>query len=481
MSGEAPVGDATQVTQGQVFSQEYLQNVAIGSAGRDYLSVIGRTAGVVGTGNVNVFGSTLGENAYYIDGIDTTDPVTATFGTNFNFDAIQEISFQTAGYEAEYGRATGGVVNLITKSGGNKFSGTFDMRYSDNSFQQGGDHFDKNATTTKFEQPSATLGGPIMQDKLWFFVSAENIDSQSTPTDSPTTRKFKGQNYSGKLTMAVSPNWNAVLKGSRDPATIDNDDADQFISPEATTQQKQGGTIYQGELTGSLGVNTLLNGIVGINRQSLDAEPQSHNLDLPAIFDDTFGTTTNNGANAQFSDRNRDEYGVDVTQFVANLGGDHEFKGGVSYDKLSFKTQNFTTGDAEYIDRAGHIRELDVTPRQAPFNFDGKMQTAFLQDAWHPMPNLTLKIGARYDKVAFDNDVKEGLTTTSCSPLGLRLDTASDGRTVVRGSFGRFMHRARFRCPRVCARLRRCPSIFMLALWQHDDRGLRGLRGGGRR
>ena len=57
-----------------------------------------------------------------LDGIDTTDPVTETFGTNFNFDAIAEISFQTAGFAAEFGRATGGVVNIVTKSGGNQFS-----------------------------------------------------------------------------------------------------------------------------------------------------------------------------------------------------------------------------------------------------------------------------------------------------------------------------------------------------------------------
>ena len=56
--------------------------------------------------------------------------MTHTFGTNFVFDAIQEISLQTAGYEAEYGKATGGVVNVITKSGGNNFSGTGDVRLS---------------------------------------------------------------------------------------------------------------------------------------------------------------------------------------------------------------------------------------------------------------------------------------------------------------------------------------------------------------
>ena len=93
VTGELPVVDVEQTAQGQVFQQEYLSKAAIGAAGRDYLSVIGQTAGVAGTGNVRVFGSTGAENSFLIDGVDTTDPVTSTFGTNFNYDAIQEISF----------------------------------------------------------------------------------------------------------------------------------------------------------------------------------------------------------------------------------------------------------------------------------------------------------------------------------------------------------------------------------------------------
>jgi hypothetical protein len=76
-----------------------------------------------------VRGSTIGGNVYLVDGVDSTDPVTATFGTNFVYNAIQEIQFQTGGFNAEFGRATGGIANIVTKSGGNAFSGSFDARY----------------------------------------------------------------------------------------------------------------------------------------------------------------------------------------------------------------------------------------------------------------------------------------------------------------------------------------------------------------
>ena len=162
----------------QTYTSDYMQQSAIGSANRTYQAVISQTAGVAGE---NVLGSTSGDNAYFIDGLDTTDPVAAGAGTNLNFDVIQEISFQVGGFEAEYGRATGGVVNLITKSGGNEFSGTLDVRYRDDSFYEDGDHFDTDAQDASFLKPSLTLGGPVLRDRLWFFAGYERPTEESTP------------------------------------------------------------------------------------------------------------------------------------------------------------------------------------------------------------------------------------------------------------------------------------------------------------
>src|SRR5947209_1244207 len=106
-----PVVDVTRAGMSSVYSGDYLDRASVGTQGRSYLAVVGRAAGADGgNSDPRIFGSTVGENAYYIDGIDTTDPVTATFSATLNFDAIAEISFQTAGFAAEYGRATGGVV-----------------------------------------------------------------------------------------------------------------------------------------------------------------------------------------------------------------------------------------------------------------------------------------------------------------------------------------------------------------------------------
>ena len=154
---EAPVVDPTQVNIGQVFDQRYMQDSAIGSTNRDYLVVVNQAAGVTsgswGPPQSKVFGSTIGENAYFIDGMDTTDPATATATVRMNFDAVDEIQLLTGGFEAEHGRATGGIINVLTKSGGNRFSGALDLRYRDDSFQESGDHFDASELGSSFTTP----------------------------------------------------------------------------------------------------------------------------------------------------------------------------------------------------------------------------------------------------------------------------------------------------------------------------------------
>ena len=97
VSASAPLVDTVRTQTQDNYTPEYLQKVQIGSGGRNYLSVISNSAGTGpgDGGNPTVRGSTIGQNVYLIDGVDSTDPVTETFGSNFGFDLIQEIQFQS--------------------------------------------------------------------------------------------------------------------------------------------------------------------------------------------------------------------------------------------------------------------------------------------------------------------------------------------------------------------------------------------------
>jgi hypothetical protein len=448
VTSEAPVVDPEQTGVQQTYTIDYLDKATIGSGNRSYQSVLGQAAGTDGGANPRVFGATLGENQYQIDGITTTDPVTYTFGTNFNFDAIQEIAFHTSGYEAEYGGSTGGFVNLITKSGGNTFNGSVDVRYRDNGFQESGDHFDPDLQDAKFLRPGATLGGPVLRERLWFFTAYELTDSEFTPTDSPTTRSFQSDYYLGKLSYQISDAWRAVFKYSTDPADIDNSDASVLITPQATTFQEQGGDIWQASVDGILGQSLFWDFKVGMNRQELNAFPQAQPIDGPAShFNLDTGITSRNAPNAQFSERDRDELKTSLTWFLDDMAGSHELKAGVEYNDLRFQSENFTTaGGYEYLDFfEGGVEvpaALNFSPNPGPAEYDGTLATAFLQDAWRVSDRLTVKAGLRYDTVDYDNNGgQEVASLDELQPrFGLAWDLTGASDTVVRGSWGRFMH-----------------------------------------
>ncbi|HTJ47025.1 MAG TPA: carboxypeptidase regulatory-like domain-containing protein, partial [Kofleriaceae bacterium] len=123
ITGSAPTIDPTSTTQGITLDQEYTKNIPV--PGRTFESALGAAAGSQGDGvGVSFSGSSSLENQYFVDGINTTGLTLGTVGSPVINDFIQEIEVITGGYDAEYGRATGGVVNVVTKSGTNDIKGS---------------------------------------------------------------------------------------------------------------------------------------------------------------------------------------------------------------------------------------------------------------------------------------------------------------------------------------------------------------------
>src|SRR4051812_27801330 len=119
----APTIDPTSTTQGITIDKNYIKNIPV--PGRTFESALGAAAGSQNDGlGVSFSGSSSLENQYYVDGVNTTGLSLGTVGSPVINDFIEEIEVITGGYNAEFGRATGGVVNVVTKTGSNQFKGS---------------------------------------------------------------------------------------------------------------------------------------------------------------------------------------------------------------------------------------------------------------------------------------------------------------------------------------------------------------------
>ena len=176
VNDQAPTIDPTSTTQGITLDQNYTKNIPV--PGRTFESALGAAAGSQGDAlGVSFSGSTSLENSYVVDGVNTTGLTYGTVGSPIINDFIKEIEIITGGYQAEFGRSTGGVVNVVTETGTNEFHGAVFSYFSNDLFRAEPRRTASQSTSIDAETDNAydlnfgfKLGGPIIKDKLWFFV-----------------------------------------------------------------------------------------------------------------------------------------------------------------------------------------------------------------------------------------------------------------------------------------------------------------------
>jgi hypothetical protein len=466
VSAEVPVVNTSQVNTGEVWDAEYMKHASVGMANRHYQHFLSQAAGVAANvdpdnGNPSVFGSVYSENSYLLDNMNTTDPRFGTWTTIVNMDAIQELSLRTGGSEAEFGLATGGIVNLITKSGGNDFSGSLDARYQADSFTESGEHYDPAELENSLQWYSATLGGPLLRDRLWFFSSLQYIEDSTQQVDTHFPSVFTGWHALGKLTWQAAASHRLVLRYSADPADIPGRNSNPFVLESASYTHEQGGDFWQLELSSVLSDAWLLVAQAATSSAFVNNVPSNYPDTVSGHENEDTGLSYHNYGLSYFGPRPRDELRANATWFVDGLAGSHELKGGTGlqrtrYDySLYYNGGGFVTdhvpravGDWQPVDlnRDGYfnhsvrIQEQEESVRERSRNA-GRVATFFLQDAWRPHPDLTIKPGIRLDNVTHENDRGEQVADMSrWQPrLGLAWDLRGDGRHVLRASAGRFM------------------------------------------
>ena len=190
---KAPTVDVGSTKIGTTINQDFTRNVPVGR-NFDTVAEVAPGAQVDGMG-VAFSGTTSAENSYVIDGINVTSihmsqAAASSLGSALNLDFIQEVEVITGGYNAEYGRATGGIVNVITKSGSNEFHGDAAAYYDPGPLRGTAPVIAFPGSSLSFLPEHAAgdyrldffadLGGPIIKDRLWFYVGFEPIFRHTT-------------------------------------------------------------------------------------------------------------------------------------------------------------------------------------------------------------------------------------------------------------------------------------------------------------
>lgn len=173
--GRTPLVDQGSTKIGSTITDEYTKNVP---TGRTFGAVLGTAAGTQGDQyGVSFSGATSVESSYVVEGINTTDTAFGGQSTNLPNEFVEETEVIAGGYDAEFGRSTGGVINVVTKQGSNKFKGSIFAYYTPGTLISDAESILSQASAIGSElnvdyvaDMGFEVGGPIIKDKLWFHV-----------------------------------------------------------------------------------------------------------------------------------------------------------------------------------------------------------------------------------------------------------------------------------------------------------------------
>jgi Carboxypeptidase regulatory-like domain/TonB-dependent Receptor Plug Domain len=497
VTGEVPLVDKTDTSARTTVTSTLTQKLAIT---RNYQSLISTAPGVTNNsgGNPNVHGALTGNNQYLFDGVDTTDVTTGTFGQNFNYEAIQEVVIATAGISAEFGRAQGAIVNVITKSGTNTFSGSGKVILTNDKWND--DNKGKNPipnaqgvhvpwNRTKFDEVvdryALTLGGPIWKDHAWFFGAYEWADVPTAFTTTATSASHAtgtGEEYQQTTNVKL---WDAKLTFQATPSHLftgaaNSDPIDGFVvqywgtgfvaEREALTAQDQNSCgdkagdktvcTWQARWAGVFGQNLSMEALYAKQDGDIFVRPFEVNSSTPpiagsaAVGSPIFSFEDNlyyNGATFDgFVKRPRKQANLAATFYTNLFGNTHTFKGGVDYQDLeSVAFFTYPTNRIFYVTDFDPVsRQATLSPGDLRVDFinpaesvsDGKIWGFYALDKFEVGKHLFFNIGGRVDNQTADSDIGNTvIDTTTFSPrLTGVYDVFGNGKTLASAAYGRY-------------------------------------------
>jgi len=466
VTSRSPVVDMKSSTSQIIFSKELVETL---SNDRQYQTIMGMMPGAIDANNPYMFGASDSDNIYLFDGMESTDPMTKTWSTSMNFDNFDEMQVVISGAPAEYGRGTGAVINVVTKSGGNAFHGMGRFIISDtdwNAKMQGDRYYFSDATHYLTEKrPSFNVGGPIIPDKLWFFVSWERrnkwkpasmyLSFEDWLDGSPTSNLktwYQGHYLSGKLTFKPHKNHTFMAQYSEDPIRIPALYAyNGYLNtpPDSDAVRYQGGWNINSEWTSILGPNTYVTARYSMKRNELNNEP----INIGTTYYRGPSSTANGFyyggmRSSYYTSRYFDQAQVSLNHFAETGFGIHDLKIGAEMFDIRLGRYSQSYPGNEFIrlhtDEAATPMQRNVYPDRPRDEYTqnnySRLWTIYIQDKWEVVPNLTINLGLRAEMGTWKNHAKTAILDWGLgSMLAPRLGVAYNLKgTKLHANWGRY-------------------------------------------
>jgi outer membrane receptor protein involved in Fe transport len=352
---------------------------------------------------------------YQIDGGDNNDDTVGGLLQLFPLEAIQEFNFVTQRYKAEYGRSNGGVMNIVTKSGTNQYSGSAFSLFRDKSLNAR-THSEEASSAEKADyrryQFGASFGGPIVQNRAFYFAAAERTQ-QDTNQQVNTLGLYPEQDgvyktpvrenlVTVKQTTTINPAQYLTVRYGRNSNTQPYAAGLRAAPTFWSTSENSFNSInvnHNWVLRGSK-LNEIIFQFANFKNSIPLSSPDPYEL---------YPNTVAIGANPntpQRTEQTKWQFRDDFSWSVAGMGGiGHDLKTGVNFINEPHLFTTFNSGVDDYFythltdDRSGPIQTITRNGGVGDVNIPFKQYSAYLQDDWRVTDRFTLNLGLRYDLV----------------------------------------------------------------------------------
>jgi outer membrane receptor protein involved in Fe transport len=486
VTGTSPTVDTSTTTIGATLANELLTRVPVQRQYTDalYIAPGVSSSGDVGRANPSISGASGLENQYIVDGVNTTNTgyggvgsysiVFGSLGSGVPFDFLKEVQVKTGGYSAEYGQATGGVVNVVTKSGSNEYRGTL-FGYARPEALEGDwtPVVTTNATRSESVNFTATqefdggfeIGGPILRDRAFFFGAADpqwRRNSFQAPEQLPlfslgsVDRDRRTYAYAAKGTVQLTPSHRLDVSAFGDPSRGDNGPQRRSsllqVDTASFSEIKYGGNSQNVKYDGVLQRNWLLEASYSRAANNIEETPSvnewnvRNTLVVPNINTGGIGfyEVGNDGLNHQFQAKS------------TNIFGGHQIRYGFNYERINYDNviqrtgPTFVTPDGTQTATGAEITILPDPVYGAIYrvqraNLSNVRSTKqdyfsfFVQDTWRIGDRITLRPGLRYEQQKLIGNISDFQWDNNWAPrIGGTFDPLGNGRMKLFANWGRF-------------------------------------------